>query len=118
MQCREGITYHPKECYAVLATKLKDDVINPLNFKNNTPEWFCMTRFSFTSATVHKSHDALIRMKINDLKELGFNKVHLNLFFDHIKSFNQTDVFEWDDNEDANYVDYLKYDNTNSCIER
>ena len=107
MQCREGITYHPKECYAVLATKIKDDVINPLNFKNNTPEWFCMTRFSFTSTTVCRPHATLIRMNIYDLEELFFDEVHLNLVFDPITFFDQTDIFEWDDNEDANYVEIL-----------
>ena len=35
-----------------------------------------------------------------------------------MKSFNETDIFEYEDNEDTNYVDSLKYENTHSCIER
>ena len=57
-------------------------------------------------------------MKIHDLEELSFNIVHLNLIFDHAKSFNQVDLFDWDNNEDANYVDYLKHENTTYCVER
>ena len=77
-----------------------------------------MRRFSFTSTTVCRTYEILIRTKIIDLEELGFNEVHLNLPFDHIKSFNQADIFEWDNNEEANYVDYLKHESTNSCVER
>ena len=82
-----------------LVIKIKEEVFNPLTVKSDTPKWFCTRRFSFTHATVHRTHATLIRMKIYDLEELGFKEVHLNLIFDHIKSFNQTDVFEWDDNK-------------------
>ena len=57
-------------------------------------EWFGMGRFCFTSTTVCGMCVALIIMKINDLEELGFNEVHLNLLFDHMKSFNQVDIFD------------------------
>ena len=77
-----------------------------------------MKRFSFTSATTHGTHAALLRMKINDVENFCFNEVHLNLIFDHIKSFNQIAIFEWDDDEDPNNVDSLKHENTNSYVER
>ena len=99
-------------------TKLKGDVVTPLTFKSDAPESLCMRRFSFTSATAHRTCATLIRMKINDSEELGLNEVHLKLIFDHVKSFNQTEIFEWDDDDDANYVDSLKHENSYSCMER
>ena len=57
-------------------------------------------------------------MEINDLEWLGFNEIHLNLLFDYTKKINQAGIFEWDTNEDANYVDSLKCENTHSFIER
>ena len=43
---------------------------------------------------MHIMHAKLIRMKINDVEELGFDEVRLNLIFDHIKSLNQMIIFE------------------------
>ena len=114
----ECITLHSKECCIWLLTKLKEEDIATLTVKSNTTKYFCMRRFSFVWTKVNGTHATLIIIKFNDLEELGFNEVHLNFLFDHIKSFNQVDVFEWDNNEDANYVDALKCENTNSCIER
>ena len=44
--------------------------------------------------------------------------MHLISIFNHIKIFNQTDIFELNDSEDAKYVDSLKHDNNNSSNEK
>ena len=68
MQHREWIALHWKEWHAGLVTKLKEEVVTLLTIKSNSPEWFFIIRFSFTSATVHRTHATLIIMKINDLE--------------------------------------------------
>ena len=85
MQHRDGIALYSKEFYIWLLTKRKDEAIAKLTIKSNTPEWFCMRSFSFTSTTVHVACTTLIMMNINDLEELGFNEVNLHLLFDHIR---------------------------------
>ena len=64
--------------------------------------------FSFTSSTACRIYCTLILMKSSYVEKIRFNKVNLDLFIDHIKSFNQFLIFDDDHAKGAMCVEGLK----------
>ena len=56
-------------------------------------------------------------MRISDLEKLGFNKVHLEFMFDHLKSFNEYDCVNESNMEEKLCIDSLKL-NSDSTKEK
>ena len=88
---------------------LNESVVTPLTRSSNTPKWFFMRQLFFTSSAIYRIYATLIRTRTADLENISFNKVHLDLLFNHIKSFNLFKTFDNKMIEDALFIDVLKH---------